>query len=147
MSDSHNKTSQTLKSDFFKLQQSRPPSFPILLLCFSQFIRLASLEWSLTLSPSLPLPLPLRPHVFMSLRQEQNYMQFIELHSIFKLILLNGALNKWGALVHGRDNYGVCKWPRSRSYRDLLQCHCSGDGATLTQKQTIIQFYCPLLLY
>lgn len=54
------------------------------------------------LPPQPPTP-SLKPHVFLSLRQESNYMLFIELHSIFKLILLNIALNKWLVQCKGKS--------------------------------------------
>lgn len=53
----------------------------------------------------LPSLLPRWPHVFLSLRQQPNYTRFIQPHSIFILIMLNGAANKWLTLVKRGRNW------------------------------------------
>lgn len=61
---------------------------------------------SVAVAAHLPLPPPpYWPHVVLSLRQQPNYMRFIELHSIFILILLNGTVNKWFTLMQRGRNW------------------------------------------
>lgn len=55
--------------------------------------------------------------------------------------LVNGALSKWtSTLCNAEKIYWLCKC-------DWRWCHCCAGTTILTPEQTIIQFYCPLLLY
>lgn len=72
--------------------------------CLTRTItRLRRPSWAV--SAHRPSLLHCWPHVSLSLRQQPNYACFIELHSIFILIMLNGAVNKWLALVQSSRNW------------------------------------------
>lgn len=141
MSDSHNKVSQTLKLDFFGPQPLLPLSFHILLLCSLQFICLPSPGCppplvSLSLSVTACLPV-------LEAGAKLHAVYWASLHFQNRYCWMGLWINK----KKKEENYRVCKWPQSGSYHDSRWCHCSGDGALLTQKLTIIQFQCLLLLY
>lgn len=79
----------------------------------------------------------LADHVFLSLRQKQNYTRFIGPHSIFILIMLNGAVNKWLALVQRGRNW----WEMQITVElGILRGHHFRARALLTLEWTIIQF-------